>query len=89
VLARAATVVVTVVVTAAVTAAVTELPPDNPARTALGGGPAPHGRRSGPEEGRTILNERGGLPVHDDGWVEPVGRLSARLDWTVKEEAAA
>ena len=81
VLARAAT--------AAATAAVTELPPDNPVRTAPGGGPAPHGRRPGLGEGRTILNERGELPVHDNGWVEPVGRLSARLDWTVKEEAAS
>ena len=80
---------VVMVVMVAVMAAVTELPPDNPARTAPGSGPAPHGRRPGPEEGRTILNKRGGLPVHDDGWVEPVGPLSARLNWTVKEAAAA
>jgi hypothetical protein len=39
-------VAVTVAVTAAV--AVTEPPPNNPARTAPRGGPAPRGRRSGP-----------------------------------------
>jgi FAD:protein FMN transferase len=33
---------------------------------------------SGPEDGRELLAERGGLLVHDDGKVEPVGPLSAR-----------
>jgi thiamine biosynthesis lipoprotein len=33
---------------------------------------------SGPEGGREILTERGGLMVHDDGRVETVGPLSAR-----------
>jgi thiamine biosynthesis lipoprotein len=33
---------------------------------------------SGPERGREILAERGGLLVHDDGRVETVGPLSAR-----------
>ena len=33
---------------------------------------------SGPEGGRAILAERGGLLVHDDGRVETVGPLSAR-----------
>jgi FAD:protein FMN transferase len=33
---------------------------------------------SGPEGGRELLAERGGLLVHDDGRVEPVGPLSAK-----------
>jgi FAD:protein FMN transferase len=32
---------------------------------------------SGPEGGRRILSERGGLLVHDSGWVELVGALAA------------
>lgn len=49
---------------------------------------------SGPEGGRTILNERGGLLVYDDGRVETVGPLNARPrsrlpDWALSEEAAA
>lgn len=49
---------------------------------------------SGPEGGRTILNERGGLLAYDDGRVETVGSLSARPrsclpDWALNEEAAA
>lgn len=31
---------------------------------------------SGPERGREVLAERGGLLVHENGWVEPVGPLS-------------
>ena len=31
---------------------------------------------SGPERGRELLGERGGLLVHDSGWVEPVGSLA-------------
>ncbi len=31
---------------------------------------------SGPAGGREVLAERGGLLVHDNGWVEPVGPLS-------------
>ena len=31
---------------------------------------------SGPERGREVLAEWGGLLVHDNGWVEPVGPLS-------------
>jgi thiamine biosynthesis lipoprotein len=33
---------------------------------------------SGPERGREVLAERGGLLVHDDGRVEPVGPLSVK-----------
>jgi thiamine biosynthesis lipoprotein len=33
---------------------------------------------SGPDDGRAVLSERGGLLVHDDGRVEKVGPLSAR-----------
>jgi FAD:protein FMN transferase len=33
---------------------------------------------SGPERGREVLAERGGLLVHDDGRIEPVGPLSAK-----------
>jgi len=33
---------------------------------------------SGPERGREVLSERGGLLVHDGGRVEPVGPLSVR-----------
>jgi FAD:protein FMN transferase len=33
---------------------------------------------SGPERGREVLSERGGLLVHDDGRVEPVGPLSVK-----------
>jgi thiamine biosynthesis lipoprotein len=33
---------------------------------------------SGPEGGRTVLGERGGLLVHDDGRIETVGPLAAR-----------
>jgi FAD:protein FMN transferase len=33
---------------------------------------------SGPDRGRAVLAERGGLLVHDDGRVEPVGPLSVR-----------
>ena len=31
---------------------------------------------SGPEGGREVLADRGGLLVHDDGWVEPVGPIA-------------
>jgi thiamine biosynthesis lipoprotein len=31
---------------------------------------------SGPERGREVMAETGGLLVHDSGWVEPVGPLS-------------
>jgi thiamine biosynthesis lipoprotein len=34
---------------------------------------------SGPEGGREVLAERGGFLVHDDGRIEPVGPLAARL----------
>ncbi len=33
---------------------------------------------SGPERGREVLSERGGLLVHEDGRVEPVGPLSVK-----------
>jgi thiamine biosynthesis lipoprotein len=33
---------------------------------------------SGPERGREVLADRGGLLVHDSGWVEPVGPLSVK-----------
>ena len=33
---------------------------------------------SGPERGREVLAERGGLLVHDNGRVEPVGPLSVK-----------
>lgn len=33
---------------------------------------------SGPEGGREVLAEYGGLLVHDSGWVEPVGPLSVQ-----------
>lgn len=31
---------------------------------------------AGPERGRELLRDRGGLLVHDSGWVEPVGPLA-------------
>ena len=40
---------------------------------------------SGPERGREVLNERGGLLVHDSGRIETVGPLSARPRIRVSE----
>ncbi len=43
---------------------------------------------SGPESGRAVLAERGGLLVHDSGRIETVGPLSARPRIRVTESAA-
>jgi FAD:protein FMN transferase len=43
---------------------------------------------SGPDGGRAVLTERGGLLVHDDGRVETVGPLSARPRIRLPEPAA-
>jgi thiamine biosynthesis lipoprotein len=43
---------------------------------------------SGPEGGRTVLAERGGLLVHDDGRIETVGPLAARPKIRIPDLAA-
>jgi thiamine biosynthesis lipoprotein len=42
---------------------------------------------SGPERGREVLAERGGLLVHDSGWVEPVGPLAVKPRVRLPEQA--
>ncbi len=44
---------------------------------------------SGPEGGRTVLTERGGLLVHDDGRIETVGPLAVRPKIRIPDLAAA
>jgi FAD:protein FMN transferase len=44
---------------------------------------------SGPAGGREILDERGGLLVHDSGWVERIGSLSTPPTIRVPARAAA
>jgi thiamine biosynthesis lipoprotein len=43
---------------------------------------------SGPDGGRTVLAERGGLLVHDDGRIETVGPLAARPKIRIPDLAA-
>ena len=43
---------------------------------------------SGPDGGRTVLAERGGLMVHDDGRIETVGPLAARPKIRIPDLAA-
>lgn len=44
---------------------------------------------SGPEDGRTVLAERGGLLVHDSGRIETVGPLAARPRIRIPDLAAS